>query len=680
MEDGKLVLTAKSAAENTFDFDLRKDGQPLTGKVYIEYKVEIMDNTKEARLEPRNSGSTLYSMAFELNSGKMTPWVATGQSAPTPQGNPLTEWGPWLSTLVSDSYVIKSTINTETQEIEELTCNGTDIIPNGAKYFRQYANGLDRIRLYRASGGEVDTGICSLEYIKVWQDEISIEDAQADLDAITENVILNGQSADSVTGDLNLIKTGSVNGTPITWTASPEGIINTDTGAVTRPTEDTQVTLTSEAAGLSKQFNITVKAQEPEQIKYLLNHDYSGSDYDTIEEVFGTGKYWIAGVGSGNSAEYSNNNIEFKVENGELIAHVKNTGGISHLEVDLRDDNGNPQTGKIWIEYKINLKNLKKTMVEPRSGNAVVTTTYYQGTNWSSVSMATGTSAPTAEANPGTDWGRELSDGSNSYTMMMLYNTDTKTIDEFYCNGKDVSSQIGDYFRHNAQGIDRLRFYDNAGSQFTAEADVYGLEYIKAWKVMDDFVFAKEDLDAITYESISGMPKDSLVTSNLTLPSVGTKHESNTTWSSSDPDIISDEGVVNRDGLTEDTKVIMTATADHNGVSRTATFEITVAGYIQNIIITNFSCEDGVLSGTVQARTAQTPLSFVMVAAVYDSEGRLISCEVSDTKNVDADVLSETIENTFETEVAPDAAEAKLLIFDSMSSIKSLCSHESITF
>ena len=78
VEDGRLVLTAKSAAENTIDFDLRKDGQPLTGKVYIEYKVEIMDGTKETRLEPRNSGSTLYSMAFGPNSGVMTPWAATG--------------------------------------------------------------------------------------------------------------------------------------------------------------------------------------------------------------------------------------------------------------------------------------------------------------------------------------------------------------------------------------------------------------------------------------------------------------------------------------------------------------------------------------------------------------------------------------------------------------------------
>lgn len=69
-----------------------------------------------------------------------------------------------------------------------------------------------------------------------------------------------------------------------------------------------------------------------------------------------------------------------------------------------------------------------------------------------------------------------------------------------------------------------------------------------------------------------------------------------------------------------------------------------------------------------------------MITAVYDSEGRLISCEISDSKNVNADILSETIENTFETEITPEAAEAKLLIFDSMGSIKSLCSHESIIF
>lgn len=86
--------------------------------------------------------------------------------------------------------------------------------------------------------------------------------AKADLDKIS---IPNAQD---VRGNITLPSTGSVNGTAITWTASPAGVISTSAvdgkaaGVVTRGATDTTVTLTAAASGTSvtRQIQVTVKA------------------------------------------------------------------------------------------------------------------------------------------------------------------------------------------------------------------------------------------------------------------------------------------------------------------------------------------------------------------------------------------------------------------------------------
>lgn len=87
----------------------------------------------------------------------------------------------------------------------------------------------------------------------------------AAIDVLLWNTIKGGNSGENdVKTTLNLPKTGAY-GTTITRSASPSGIINTDTGTVTRQFADKTVVLTATVsymglAAKTKTFNLTVPA------------------------------------------------------------------------------------------------------------------------------------------------------------------------------------------------------------------------------------------------------------------------------------------------------------------------------------------------------------------------------------------------------------------------------------
>jgi beta-xylosidase len=113
--------------------------------------------------------------------------------------------------------------------------------------------------------------------------------AKADLDKISI------PNATDVRGNITLPATGSVNGTAITWSASPSGVISTAptggkaAGVVTRGATDTKVTLTAAASGTSvtRQIEVTVKAAPAGLDKdytagYLWTHFATEGGYEKI--------------------------------------------------------------------------------------------------------------------------------------------------------------------------------------------------------------------------------------------------------------------------------------------------------------------------------------------------------------------------------------------------------------
>jgi hypothetical protein len=113
--------------------------------------------------------------------------------------------------------------------------------------------------------------------------------AQEDLDAIEI------PNAADVRGNITLPSTGSVNGTSISWSASPAGVVTTTAqdgkaaGVVTRGDDDATVTLTATVAntGASRQIPITVTAA-PEGLDtdytagYLWTHFAAEGGYEKI--------------------------------------------------------------------------------------------------------------------------------------------------------------------------------------------------------------------------------------------------------------------------------------------------------------------------------------------------------------------------------------------------------------
>ncbi|WP_285136838.1 family 43 glycosylhydrolase [Microbacterium sp. lyk4-40-TSB-66] len=113
--------------------------------------------------------------------------------------------------------------------------------------------------------------------------------AKADLDKISI------PNATDVRGNITLPATGSVNGTAITWSASPSGVVSTApaggkaAGVVTRGATDTKVTLTAAASGTSvtRQIEVTVKAAPAGLDKdytagYLWTHFATEGGYEKI--------------------------------------------------------------------------------------------------------------------------------------------------------------------------------------------------------------------------------------------------------------------------------------------------------------------------------------------------------------------------------------------------------------
>ncbi|GAB3162304.1 family 43 glycosylhydrolase [Myceligenerans halotolerans] len=117
--------------------------------------------------------------------------------------------------------------------------------------------------------------------------------AQADLDAV---VI---PDADDIRGNITLPATGSVNGSAITWSASPEGVISTAAdgeiaaGVVTRGATDQQVVLTASADGETRDITVTVRADHE-----LAEFEGYAFSYFTGNSLAGENIYFAASEGN----------------------------------------------------------------------------------------------------------------------------------------------------------------------------------------------------------------------------------------------------------------------------------------------------------------------------------------------------------------------------------------------
>ncbi len=117
-------------------------------------------------------------------------------------------------------------------------------------------NTIDGLAFTSSKGAKDTAGQSGFQIDQVKVVQTNYDVFQDDVNSLTETLILNGQEKDGVREALNLPQTLGY-GSPVTWSASPEGIVDPQTGAVTRPNKlDTDVKLTaviSEVGGEQRQ-------------------------------------------------------------------------------------------------------------------------------------------------------------------------------------------------------------------------------------------------------------------------------------------------------------------------------------------------------------------------------------------------------------------------------------------
>ncbi|ACV64461.1 hypothetical protein Dtox_3753 [Desulfofarcimen acetoxidans DSM 771] len=137
--------------------------------------------------------------------------------------------------------------------------------PPANKKFKEWNTAADGSRTAYSPGTTAAVPPQNLTLYAIWCDYTPVERIDADLDALVWDAIKSGNSTENnVKAALNLPKIGA-NGTAIAWSALPTGIINTDTGAVTRQLVDQAVALTATVSYMGgtekpKTFNLTVPA------------------------------------------------------------------------------------------------------------------------------------------------------------------------------------------------------------------------------------------------------------------------------------------------------------------------------------------------------------------------------------------------------------------------------------
>lgn len=256
------------------------------GKYYLEvtYQIDQNDNTIDLGMRGTNA-------AGEVSSSTNVRFLSGTELQYRNSNDALTKTSGYTQG-VEQTVGYELDINGQTQGNFKLYLNRK--AETESMVWKWGAVEIDRLSL---SLNNSTNGIFTLKSIQIWKYEEATEQEafESDYNSLTEELILNGQQADNVTGDLNLPEVLPL-GTKVSWTSSPEGIV-AQNGTVTRPEEaDQEVTLyaavqTPSGGTAEKQFVVVVKkalipaigdeqavAYDKKEL-FLLDTDWVGADF-----------------------------------------------------------------------------------------------------------------------------------------------------------------------------------------------------------------------------------------------------------------------------------------------------------------------------------------------------------------------------------------------------------------
>ncbi len=363
--------------------------------------------------------------------------------------------------------------------------------------------------------------------------------AQAeDIADLTIEDVVGHQPADMITENLILPE-------GYTYTAEPTGVINTVTGEITRKIlEDTSVVLTAtDADGISESFDLVIKAE----IINVYARDNFAYDYEASADALSQTGFIFEHHGDGN---HNTTHIVADGENRYLDADLSCSEGYnSRIRWKCPSDKSESFNSEdvIYIEFDMNYSSDDTEIF-------IVDVYYEDGTNETLAGTRGGLIRPRDV------WGSKgVSFTENVWTPVAI-KLDMKT------NLVSVSSNGSDWVEHTTalseKTINSIRIVPGAmsGNCGNLKVDNFVIYSVSDSEPIINAEKANEIAELITADAISN--ENSYNVENdllLNAPFEGIDLEGvSVKWTSSDPSVISNDGIVTR--ATENRYVVMTAT------------------------------------------------------------------------------------------------------------------------
>ena len=496
--------------------------------------------------------------------------------------------------------------------------NATHIFKNGT-YVASKASTTTLTDILGESGGYFYIGKATWgggEYSEFYMDNFVIYDGiTADLgDKLVD--VAKGKLAlttEPVKDDMSL--PSNLDGVDITWTSANPDVIAND-GTVTRPDEDTEVTLTATLScgeyskTETKEITVTVAKNDGLTLNDYLIGEYSfednaknSADETGEDEAKIFGKAFAAYNGTAQYAEgvkgkavSFDGNYGFELNKTNIgtdftiSAWVKPAGTLPENMVMLFMGNGNPER---WIGVSGN-NGSSQVKVWGKGGNLSTWTTLF---------------SPSIPANKWQHFVLTGTDGVlNAYLDGKKIGTDNRS------NNPLVGEEMDVYLS--------LNFWDAQFKGLMDEVKIYNT-CLTDKQVAKEYnkIYVEQIADGLKLGDLSAVVED------IELPETA-EGGATISWSSSNPEVISADGVVTR-GV-NNTEVELTATVKIGGVTTQRTYTATViaandaadvALAKEKLSITSFISEDIVLPETGVCKTTITWVS--SDEDVIDNTGKL---------------------------------------------------------
>lgn len=359
-----------------------------------------------------------------------------------------------------------------------------------------------------------------------------------------------------VIDSLKLPESGK-NGSTISWTASPSGIISSDGSLLERPQNDTQITLTASvqkgtATPVTKEFNVTVAGKET-----------IVKDLPIVEEQL----YYNGFLSADTQTELNAGTGTAEIENGAVCLEKEAVNGKTSASIFLKEDKSAAE-GSYATEFILSRKAQKEVNVAFKNADSSLLDIKWgtKSDNEIVIKLADSPDGAISERKIKiTDYKAEES------VKVTLFADSAANQFALWINQEFITTG---YFLQSG-GISNVEIF-NSNSTFDCTVDDFRYYDARISAANDEIVEA--DADDLTEAAILKAPKlsDGRIIDNLNLYSSG-KRGSRIVWTSTNPDVIDSKGNVTRQ--MNDEPVTLTASISYLGSTPvTESYPFVVAG------------------------------------------------------------------------------------------------------